>query len=84
MPRTAAGAVWEQGFRTSIRTAPGLAGFTVSNANNRGRIAVRWRPTDGRKPQSAVLDLAWSQENTGKALLLLIFEQTSLSIYTRI
>ena len=71
MPRTAAGAVWEQGFRTSIRTAPGLAGFTVSNANNRGRIAVRWRPTDGRKPQSAVLDLAWSQENTGKALLLL-------------
>ena len=71
MPKTTAGAIWEQGFRSSIRTSPGLEGFTVSNANNRGRIAVRWRPTDGRKAQSSVLDLAWSQENTGKALLLL-------------
>ena len=32
---------------------------------------MRWQPTDGRKPQSVVLDLAWSQENTGKAFLLL-------------
>ena len=71
MPRAAAGAIWEQRFRSSIRTAPGLAGFTVSNTNNRGRFGVRWQPTDGRKPQSVVLDLAWSQENTGKALLLL-------------
>ena len=71
MPKTITGLPWEQGFRASIRTSPGLDGFTVSNANNRGRIGVRWRPTDGRKPQSVVLDLAWSQDNTAKAVLLL-------------
>ena len=71
MPKTVTGAPWEQGFRASIRTAAGLEGFTVSNANNRGRIGVRWRPTDGRKPQSVVLDLAWSQDNTAKAIQLL-------------
>ena len=71
MPKTITGLPWEQGFRASIRTSPGLDGFTVSNANNRGRIGVRWRPTDGRKPQSVVLDLAWSQDSTAKAIQLL-------------
>lgn len=71
MPKTATGAIWEQGFRGAVRTTDGLEGFTVSNANGRGKIAVRWRPTDDRKPQSVVLDLAWSKGNQSKAILLL-------------
>ena len=71
MPKITAGALWEQGFRGAVRTTQGLDGFTVSNANGRGKIAVRWRPTDGRKPQSVVLDLAWSKDNQSKAILLL-------------
>ena len=39
MPTTAACALWRKGLDSDIRTAPGLAGFTVSNAKNRGRIA---------------------------------------------
>ena len=65
MPRTLAGAPWEQAIRSSVRSKPG---FTVSEA--RGRALLRYRPTDGGKPESCVLPLDWSKPNTEKILLL--------------
>lgn len=65
MPRTLAGAPWEQAIRTSVRSKPG---FTVSEA--RGKTLLRYRPTDGGKPESCVLPLDWSPANTERILLL--------------
>lgn len=65
MPRTLAGAPWEQAIRSSVRGKPG---FTVSEA--RGKTLLRYRPTDGGKPESCVLPLDWAKANTEKILLL--------------
>ena len=68
MPRTQNGAPWEANFRLTIRTAPGLQGFTVSNAGT--KIQVRFRP-DGGKGQAARLPMLWEQGNVNKATLLI-------------
>ena len=64
MPRTLAGAPWEQAIRSSVRNKPG---FTVSQT--RGRALLRYRPPEG-KPDSCVLPLDWAKANTEKILLL--------------
>jgi integrase len=66
MPKTKAGKGWEQGFRATVRS--NTTGWTVSPV--KGRIQLRWRPTDGRKHQSVVLPLEWSSDNQARAVLL--------------
>lgn len=67
MPKTTSGHQWEQGFRAGVRADK--PGWTVSNVN--GRIGLRWRPTDGRKPASIVLPLKWEKGNQARGVLLI-------------
>ena len=68
MPRTKNSEPWEANFRLIIRTAPGLQGFTVSNAGT--KIQVRFRPAGG-KGQAARLPMLWEQGNVNQATLLI-------------
>lgn len=67
MPRIAAGAPWEQGFRAAVRTSK--PGWTVSDS--RGRVMLKYRPVGRGAQQAVVLPLDWSPTNTDKALLLI-------------
>ena len=67
MPKIAAGAPWEQGFRAAVRAD--AIGWTVSNHN--GRIRLEHRPPGTGKKQTVVLPLDWAPSNTNKALVLI-------------
>ena len=67
MPKTAAGAPWEQGFRAAVRAD--AIGWTVSQHN--GKIRLEHRPPRTGKKQSVMLPLDWAPRNTNKALLLI-------------
>ena len=66
MPRTNSGKPWEQALRSSIRSSK--PGWTVSEA--RGKTLLRYRPTDGGKPDSCLLPLPWEASSTEKILIL--------------
>ena len=66
MPRINSGKPWEQALRSSIRNSK--PGWTVSEA--RGKTLLRYRPTDGGKPDSCLLPVAWEASSTEKILIL--------------
>ena len=67
MPRTAAGAPWEQGLRAAVRA--GKPGWTVNNHN--GKVRLKWRPPGSGSQQAVVLPVDWAPASTDKALLLI-------------
>lgn len=66
MPKTNSGLLWEQGFRAAVRADK--PGWTVSAVN--GRVGLRWRPLDDRRPQSVVLPIEWTKNNQNRASIL--------------